>query len=204
MHRVPKEDWPKLQKDQKCSTSTYNSFALCGKFAVFTWYRLYPISSSQFSSTSQSLEEQIIHVGDWTKVVSPVLIRKKLFTRRCSSGFWRRVESGLQGWRWTQHIPPNSWHLPMGLHGAKTQKNIIIILTAVKTSNLTHVYMEQITCRFMQMVSSVYDRLHRRLVSNLLCVVWRRGFYRPSPPRWPGRVPWCLAETLWVGCPCWQ
>jgi hypothetical protein len=28
------------------------------------------------------------------------------------------------------------WYLPVGLHGAKTQKNKIVILTAMKTSNL--------------------------------------------------------------------
>jgi hypothetical protein len=36
--------------------------------------------------------------------------------------------------RWRQYASPKRWHLPMSLHGAKTQNNIII-LTAVKTSN---------------------------------------------------------------------
>jgi hypothetical protein len=32
---------------------------------------------------------------------------------------------------------PKRWHLLMSLHGTKTQKIIIIILTTVKTSNQT-------------------------------------------------------------------
>jgi hypothetical protein len=33
-------------------------------------------------------------------------------------------------------VSPKQWHLPRSLHGTKTHKNIIIIiLTAVKTSN---------------------------------------------------------------------
>jgi hypothetical protein len=49
----------------------------------------------------------------------------------------------LQGWRWRQpwrlrqYISPKRWHLPTSLRGAKTQKNSVIILTAVKISNLT-------------------------------------------------------------------
>jgi hypothetical protein len=34
-----------------------------------------------------------------------------------------------------QYVSPKRWHPPMSLHDAKTQ-NIIIALTAVKTSNL--------------------------------------------------------------------
>jgi hypothetical protein len=33
------------------------------------------------------------------------------------------------------YVSPKRWHLPTSLHGAKTQKNIII--TAVKISDLT-------------------------------------------------------------------
>jgi hypothetical protein len=35
------------------------------------------------------------------------------------------------------NVSPKRWHLPTSLHDAKTQKNIIVILTAVKTSNTT-------------------------------------------------------------------
>jgi hypothetical protein len=34
------------------------------------------------------------------------------------------------------YVSPKRWHLPASLHGAKSQNNIII-LTAVKTSNIT-------------------------------------------------------------------
>jgi hypothetical protein len=37
---------------------------------------------------------------------------------------------------WRQYVSPKLWHLPTSLHGAKTQNNNIVILTAVKTSNL--------------------------------------------------------------------
>jgi hypothetical protein len=37
-----------------------------------------------------------------------------------------------------QYVYPKRWHLPTSLHDAKTNKNIIIILTAVKTSNLAY------------------------------------------------------------------
>jgi hypothetical protein len=41
------------------------------------------------------------------------------------------------------YVSPKRWDLPTSLHGAKTQKkNIITILTAVKTSNL--IYFDQI------------------------------------------------------------
>jgi hypothetical protein len=43
----------------------------------------------------------------------------------------------LQGWRSRQYVSPKRWHLTTSLQGAKSQKNNIIILTAVKTSNLT-------------------------------------------------------------------
>jgi hypothetical protein len=38
----------------------------------------------------------------------------------------------------SQHVSSKRWHLPKSLQGVKTQNiSIIIILTAVKTSNLT-------------------------------------------------------------------
>jgi hypothetical protein len=46
-------------------------------------------------------------------------------------------QRGLQPSRCKQYVSPKRWHLPTGLHGAKTQKDIIIIsniiITAVKT-----------------------------------------------------------------------
>jgi hypothetical protein len=46
--------------------------------------------------------------------------------------------SPLQPWRWRQKVSPKLWHLPTSLHDVRTQNNnIIIILTAVKASNLT-------------------------------------------------------------------
>jgi hypothetical protein len=54
---------------------------------------------------------------------------------RCES-FGETYCLHFQGWKWEQYDSPKR-HLPTSLHGAKTQKNIIIIiiLTAVKTSN---------------------------------------------------------------------
>jgi hypothetical protein len=43
----------------------------------------------------------------------------------------------LKPWRWRQYIPPKRWHLPTSLHGSKTHKKIIIILTAMKSTNIT-------------------------------------------------------------------
>jgi hypothetical protein len=45
--------------------------------------------------------------------------------------------SPLQPWRWRKYVSPKRWHLPTSVHGAKTQKKNIIILTTVKTSNIT-------------------------------------------------------------------
>jgi hypothetical protein len=42
----------------------------------------------------------------------------------------------LQPRRWRQYISLKRWYLPTSLHGVITQKNIIVILTAVRTSNL--------------------------------------------------------------------
>jgi hypothetical protein len=42
----------------------------------------------------------------------------------------------LQPWRWRQYASSKRWLLPDSPHGAQTQKNIINIVTAVKTSNL--------------------------------------------------------------------
>jgi hypothetical protein len=43
--------------------------------------------------------------------------------------------SPLQPWWWRQRVSPKRWYLWTSLHGAKTQKNII--LTTMRTSNLT-------------------------------------------------------------------
>jgi hypothetical protein len=44
----------------------------------------------------------------------------------------------LQPWRWGQYVSPKRWHLPTSLHGAKTQRNNIIIKYPVvsKTSQI--------------------------------------------------------------------
>jgi hypothetical protein len=42
-----------------------------------------------------------------------------------------------RSYTWRQYVSPKRWHLPTSLHGAKTQNNNIIILTAGKTTNLT-------------------------------------------------------------------
>jgi hypothetical protein len=34
----------------------------------------------------------------------------------------------LQPWKWREYVPLKSWQLPTSLHGAKTQKNIIICI----------------------------------------------------------------------------
>jgi hypothetical protein len=52
---------------------------------------------------------------------------------------WRNILSPSSGLKMRQYVSPKRWHLPTSLHGAKTQKNSIIILTAFKISNLTQV-----------------------------------------------------------------
>jgi hypothetical protein len=45
---------------------------------------------------------------------------------------WYHVDSSVDA-----NILEKHWHLPTSLHGAKTQNNTIIMLTAIETSNLT-------------------------------------------------------------------
>jgi hypothetical protein len=45
----------------------------------------------------------------------------------------------LRGWRWRQYISPKRWYLPTSSHCDSTQ-NTNIIFTAVRNSNLSHLY----------------------------------------------------------------
>jgi hypothetical protein len=63
-----------------------------------------------------------------------VLVLCKL-TGRCQC-FGETYCHHLHGWRWRQYVSLKLWHLLTSPHDTKTQKNIII-LTAVKTLNLT-------------------------------------------------------------------
>jgi hypothetical protein len=49
-----------------------------------------------------------------------------------------QTSSDIQLRRWRQYVSPKRWHLPTSLHGEKTQKKNIIIITAVKNSNLIY------------------------------------------------------------------
>jgi hypothetical protein len=46
--------------------------------------------------------------------------------------------SCLLPWRWRPYVPPKR-RLPQFLHGATSQKTAFFIVTAVKTSSLTHI-----------------------------------------------------------------
>jgi hypothetical protein len=49
------------------------------------------------------------------------------------------VVLGCDAWRWKQYISPKLWYLSTSPHGVTTQKNSIVIFTAVRTSNRTKV-----------------------------------------------------------------
>jgi hypothetical protein len=74
--------------------------------------------------------------------ISFVLLQKLITLFR--TGMWMMMlfwvlGLHLQPWRWKHFVSPKRGHLPTSLHGAKTQKHIIIILTAVKTSSHRYV-----------------------------------------------------------------
>jgi membrane-associated PAP2 superfamily phosphatase len=60
-----------------------------------------------------------------------------LYTGQQMPTFRRNLLSPSSG---IQYFSQKSWHLPTSLHGTKTQKIIIITITAMKTSCLTNIY----------------------------------------------------------------
>jgi hypothetical protein len=83
----------------------------------------------------------------WTPELHRWLI---LLARKNVEWLWRSCSSGLTasglvrrhqlwGWpcRWRQRVPPKIWYLPKSPHDVATQKTKTLILTAVRTWNLT-------------------------------------------------------------------
>jgi hypothetical protein len=59
----------------------------------------------------------------------------------------------IQPWRWRQYFSPKRWHLPTSLHGAKTQKNILLLLllTTARTSYFTLSGCDKLTSSYVKM-----------------------------------------------------
>jgi hypothetical protein len=68
----------------------------------------------------------------------------------------------VQPWRWRLYVSSKCWHLPMSLHGTKTQKKIIFILTAVKTSYFTCL------CKVSIISNPIF---------SIIIFLWRDGFW---------------------------
>jgi hypothetical protein len=98
------------------------------------------------------VQTEIIHATVQNDSSKVIIRRSQDLWRCCSSGFWRRLGSSVDA-NVSENILSPSSGLKTSLHSAKTQKNIIIFLTAVKTWNLASLDLVQILLSWMQVSS---------------------------------------------------